>query len=64
MHRCLYPLSRYVKKDFNRYLSSVTTQGVIREGPHLAARRRDTRQFAPGRIGILQGMAAVIRHGI
>ena len=63
-HWCLYPLSRYVQGDFNRCLSSVTTQGVIRQGPHLAARRRDTRQFAPGGIGIIGRVAVVIRHNI
>ena len=39
-------------------------QRVIREGPHLTARRRDTRQFAAGRVGVIRRVAIVLHHNI
>ena len=39
-------------------------QRVIRKAPHLTARRREARQFAPGCVGVVRRVAVLIRHGI
>ena len=38
-------------------------QGIVREGPYLAARRGYGGQFAPCRVGVIRCQTVVVRHG-